>query len=381
IGAAGALSSYFLIKALFQLTEPHDAPIIESPLRTLIPKLSEEEIEQLPYPPNVLPGARDVETPYGTIRIYEWGPEDGRRVLLIHGISTPCVSMKSVADTLVEKAGCRVMLFDLFGRGYSDTPTQPLHNLQLYTSQILLALTSSPVSWTGRDNTFTIVGYSLGGGLASTFSSYFPSMVSHVILLASGGLVRQDRISWKSRILYGTEGWLPEGWIRWAVGRRLGKGQTIKERWRERDGMVESDGSDESEADGGQGGGSVFASNANPILGSKYPGSTEAGITNWQLDNCQGFIATFISCIRNAPIHGQHERFRILAKAFDEHNANSERKKKALLLLGSNDPIIMEKEIIPDMQECLGERNLEVLVVKAGHEVPISNGTDVANAI
>lgn len=66
---------------------------IRSPRATLLPQLSEDEIASLPYPPDVLPGARDVASPYGTVRVYEWGPEDGRKVLLVHGISTPCVAL------------------------------------------------------------------------------------------------------------------------------------------------------------------------------------------------------------------------------------------------------------------------------------------------
>jgi hypothetical protein len=44
------------------------------------------------------------------MRVYEWGPEDGRKVVFVHGISTPCVSLGSIAHGLVKK-GCRVMLF------------------------------------------------------------------------------------------------------------------------------------------------------------------------------------------------------------------------------------------------------------------------------
>lgn len=55
--------------------------------------LSKGVLNDLPYPPDVLPGARDVETPYGSIRVYEWGPEDGERVLFVHGISTPVVAL------------------------------------------------------------------------------------------------------------------------------------------------------------------------------------------------------------------------------------------------------------------------------------------------
>lgn len=83
--------------------------VVPSPLKSLA-KLPAGETSSLPYPPDLLPGARDVDTPYGSIRVYEWGPESGRKVLLVHGISTPCISLGSVAEKLVE-SGCRVMMF------------------------------------------------------------------------------------------------------------------------------------------------------------------------------------------------------------------------------------------------------------------------------
>lgn len=69
-----------------------------------------EEAGILPYPADALPGSRDVESPYGSIRVYEWGPEHGEKILLIHGISTPSIALTDLANKLVEK-GCRVMLF------------------------------------------------------------------------------------------------------------------------------------------------------------------------------------------------------------------------------------------------------------------------------
>ena len=84
--------------------------VIPSPLTTLLPKLSVEEQRKLPYPPDILPGARDVDSPYGSIRVYEFGPEDGRKVLLLHGVSTPCLSLAGVAQILADR-GYRVMLF------------------------------------------------------------------------------------------------------------------------------------------------------------------------------------------------------------------------------------------------------------------------------
>lgn len=66
---------------------------IPSPRTTLIPELSKQEIAELLYPPDYLPGARDVTSPYGNVRVYEWGPEDGGKILLVHGISTPCIAL------------------------------------------------------------------------------------------------------------------------------------------------------------------------------------------------------------------------------------------------------------------------------------------------
>lgn len=81
-----------------------------SPRAKTLPRPSGDELEELPYPPDALPGARDVDSPYGSIRVYEWGPEDGEKMLLIHGISTPSIALTDLAYKLVEK-GCRVMLF------------------------------------------------------------------------------------------------------------------------------------------------------------------------------------------------------------------------------------------------------------------------------
>ena len=76
----------------------HDPLVIASPLKTALPKLSPSELQCLAYPPDALPGARDVETPFGSLRTYEWGPEDGQKVLLVHGISTPSVALGRSLD-------------------------------------------------------------------------------------------------------------------------------------------------------------------------------------------------------------------------------------------------------------------------------------------
>ena len=107
-----------LIRSLFSRPE-HAENVLLSPRASLLPSLSDAEARNLPLPNDVLPGARDVASPYGSIRVYEWGPEDGQKVLLVHGITTPCIALGGLAHALVDR-GCRVMLFDLYADNEDD---------------------------------------------------------------------------------------------------------------------------------------------------------------------------------------------------------------------------------------------------------------------
>lgn len=110
-----------LLRSLFDRPE-HKELVLRSPRAKFQSGLSDEENRKLPLPNDVLPGARDVASPYGSIRVYEWGREDGPKVLLVHGITTPCIALGGVAHALADR-GCRVMLFDLYVlRGADATP-------------------------------------------------------------------------------------------------------------------------------------------------------------------------------------------------------------------------------------------------------------------
>jgi hypothetical protein len=111
-GASIALG--LVLGSLLWSEKPSHVKVIPSPLKKVTTSLSDEEKKSLPLPPDVFPGARDVLTPYGSIRVYEWGPEDGPKILLVHGISTPCLALGGLAHALVDR-GYRVMLFDLYG--------------------------------------------------------------------------------------------------------------------------------------------------------------------------------------------------------------------------------------------------------------------------
>ena len=73
-----------------------------------------------------------------------------------------------------------MILFDLWGRGYSDSSDLP-HDSRLYSTAILLAITSSSLPWTPSG--FSLIGYSLGGGIAVDFTSHFSKMIKSLVCL------------------------------------------------------------------------------------------------------------------------------------------------------------------------------------------------------
>jgi pimeloyl-ACP methyl ester carboxylesterase len=269
------------------------------------------------------------------------------------------------------------MIPDLFGRGLSSSPipsTTPFSSA-LYSSQISLVLQSSALHW----RPFTIIGYSLGGAIGTDFTSYFPSLVSNLILIASGGLIRTKHISWKSRLMYGSEGWIPEFLVEWIVGRRLWTGPETA-----RDIEPEPDLSQEmnEESNGGLRTRAVYQSSNHRLLPNN-PASTVGGIVDWQIQHHRGFVPAFISSIRHAPIHNQQSRWKMIGTEMARRvQEGTEGMKEVHLVLGAKDPIIIAEELITDAKEALGEECVKVKVFEgAGHDVAIDKAEDIAELV
>ena len=106
--AAACLSLYLCVRPALK-DKPRPPRTLRAKARDAAQRLPNSSAA-LPYPADAFPGARDVETEYGTIKVFEWGPEAGKKVLLMHGIGTPCVALGDMAREFVRR-GCRVMLF------------------------------------------------------------------------------------------------------------------------------------------------------------------------------------------------------------------------------------------------------------------------------
>ncbi|KAI0817863.1 alpha/beta-hydrolase [Xylaria sp. FL0064] len=344
----------------------------------------DRDIEDLPYPPDALPGARDVETPYGSIRVYEWGPQDGERVLFVHGISTPVVALGDLGHEMVVR-GYRVMMFDLFGRGYSDAPNNLAYDTRLFVTQLLLVLASSSIPWTAFPG-FHLVGYSLGGGLSVAFTRYFPHLVRSLTLIAPCGLIRRHHVGWRSWLYYNS-GLLPEVLVKRLVRRR------IRPAVRNPADLVAAESSERVpvNGDGDANGGAGFDSAA---ISRTRPHVTVASVVAWQVDHHEGFVMAFLSTIRNAPIYAPQEDWRALSRILESrrrsglrgHSGDAEvaaglEGGKIFVVLGKDDGVIVMDEMIEDVHAVLGREGVEVVVLEGGHELPITSSGSVAESI
>lgn len=117
----------------------------------------------------------------GVVR-YEWhGPVRGPVIVAIHGLTTPPAVFAALIPGL-NALGYRVLTYDLWGRGYADTPAGA-QNAAYFRYQLAELLATLDL----REN-LTLLGYSMGGAIAADYAAAKSEQVSRVILLAPAGM-------------------------------------------------------------------------------------------------------------------------------------------------------------------------------------------------
>ncbi len=266
-----------------------------------------------------------------------------------------------------------------FGRGYSDCPSDLPQDERLFATQIFLALGSSSVPWTGTGSgKFCLVGYSLGGGIATSFASFFPQLLSALVLLAPAGLIRDSHINFRTRFLY--SGGLPDGIIRTLSSMRLRAGplstpKPAQKTFRASDALTEELSSQGTETQ---------------VLSRSYPRVSVPDTVYWQVNNHNGFVHSFVSSMRNGPIlyQRQRETWERLGKYLsqqkelpvDEQKSNGLPGDKVVIMCGENDPIILQNELTEDVNATLGN-DVVFKFFPAGHEFPSTKYDEVAQII
>ncbi|MEL6465854.1 MAG: alpha/beta hydrolase [Pseudomonadota bacterium] len=113
---------------------------------------------------------------------YEWlGPERGPVAVCIHGLTTPSFVWHGLAKGLA-LLGFRVLIYDLYGRGYSER-VRGLQDVDFFDRQLSDLLLHEDVG-----NQLTLLGYSMGGAIAAHFSARHPQRVKQLVLLAPAGM-------------------------------------------------------------------------------------------------------------------------------------------------------------------------------------------------
>jgi pimeloyl-ACP methyl ester carboxylesterase len=145
---------------------------------------------------------------------------DGPLLVLLHGIASTADTWAPVATGLA--ASHTVLAPDLLGHGSSAKPRGD-YSLGAYASGVRDLITAL-----GHERA-TVVGHSLGGGIAMQFAYQFPERVERLVLISSGGLGREVHPILRASTLPGSEivlALLGRRWLRTtggAVGATLGR--------------------------------------------------------------------------------------------------------------------------------------------------------------
>ena len=105
----------------------------------------------------------------------------GPAILLIHGIGDNSTTWSSVQTTLAQRF--TVIAPDLLGHGKSDKPRAD-YSVAAYANGMRDLLSVLDIE------RVTVVGHSLGGGVAMQFAYQFPQLVDRLILVGAGGVTK-----------------------------------------------------------------------------------------------------------------------------------------------------------------------------------------------
>jgi len=106
-------------------------------------------------------------------------------VVLVHGFSTPHFVWDGMKGFLLD-AGYSILVFDHYGRGYSERPRIK------YTKDVFVQSLKGLLDIQGISGQVHLVGYSMGGPIVGHFTNEFPDMVKSMSLIAPAGFMDKN---------------------------------------------------------------------------------------------------------------------------------------------------------------------------------------------
>ena len=122
-----------------------------------------------------------VELSQGVTHYHLSGPPEGPLIVCVHGLTTPSFVWEPLAKGLTT-LGFRVLVYDLLGRGFSDRP-EGVQTKAFFSTQLNDLLAHLEI-----DAPFHLIGYSMGGAVATGFAATYPERVRRLVLIASAGM-------------------------------------------------------------------------------------------------------------------------------------------------------------------------------------------------
>src|ERR1700730_16362322 len=110
----------------------------------------------------------------------------GPVILLIHGIGDNSTTWETVQARLAQRF--TVIAVDLLGHGQSDKPRAD-YSVAAYANGMRDLLSVLDIERA------TVVGHSLGGGVAMQFAYQFPPLVERLVLIGAGGVTKDVNIA------------------------------------------------------------------------------------------------------------------------------------------------------------------------------------------
>ncbi|KAI8609371.1 Alpha/Beta hydrolase protein [Chytriomyces sp. MP71] len=200
----------------------------------------------------------------GKTHYYILGKDGAKRVVLVHGITGTWQCAPDFVDGLVS-AGFMVLVYDLYGRGHSSSP--PLkYSGRDYAIQLSELL--DHVGW----RTATVLGYSLGGGIAVEFADAYLERVDDLVLVAPAGLLQDIPLVAKIVLLP-----ILGPIIGYSFGRRILKSRN--------------------------------ASDLNPRYRNAPQTIRSLAMLNANIDHHPGLLRAFLETVRSGPIRGSEASY------------------------------------------------------------------------
>lgn len=120
-----------------------------------------------------------LELPHLRIAARAWGPQDGEPTLALHGWLDNAASFERLGPLLPE---LHLVALDLPGHGRSQhRPPAAVHHFVDWVAEVASA--ADVLGW----EAFSLIGHSMGAGVASLVPAVFPDRVRRVVLLEGAG--------------------------------------------------------------------------------------------------------------------------------------------------------------------------------------------------